>query len=129
MYLKEMQWDDVYWIHLAQNRSKQRGLVNTITDLLVRQHAVKNYQHFTDSTPPSLHVRIKNNLFPKRPDERATCPTYPIIHLITQYNLVNSTKTTDFLITQFSGFASHFRFTILHYKTTTVTFTLITEIN
>jgi hypothetical protein len=35
MDLRERGWEDLDWIHLAQNRDKWRTLVNTIMDLRV----------------------------------------------------------------------------------------------
>jgi len=36
--MKESEWDDVAWIHLAQDRAKKRAAVNTIMDLRLPQH-------------------------------------------------------------------------------------------
>jgi hypothetical protein len=35
MDLREIEWDDIDWIHLAQDRDKWRRLVNTVTNLWV----------------------------------------------------------------------------------------------
>jgi hypothetical protein len=35
MDLREIGWDDVYWIHLAQDRDRWRSLVNTVMNLRV----------------------------------------------------------------------------------------------
>jgi hypothetical protein len=32
MYLREIGWEGVYWIHLAQDRDRWRAVVNTITN-------------------------------------------------------------------------------------------------
>jgi hypothetical protein len=35
MYLREIGWDGIDWIDLAQDRDQCRALVNTVMDLLV----------------------------------------------------------------------------------------------
>jgi hypothetical protein len=35
MDLREIGWEDMYWIHLAQDRDQWRALVNTIMNLPV----------------------------------------------------------------------------------------------
>jgi hypothetical protein len=39
--LKEIGWDDMDWINLAQDRNQWRALVNTVMDLRVPQNAGK----------------------------------------------------------------------------------------
>jgi hypothetical protein len=39
--LREIGWDDVDWIDLAQDRDQWRALVNTVKDLRVPYHARK----------------------------------------------------------------------------------------
>jgi hypothetical protein len=41
MNLREIGWDGMDWIDLAQNRDKWRSLVNTVTNLRVPQNAGK----------------------------------------------------------------------------------------
>jgi hypothetical protein len=33
MYLQEIRWKNIYWIDLAQDRGKWRGLVNAVMNL------------------------------------------------------------------------------------------------
>jgi hypothetical protein len=35
MYLRELGWDGMDWVYLAQNRDQWRALVNTVMNLLV----------------------------------------------------------------------------------------------
>jgi hypothetical protein len=35
MYLKEIEWDGVDWIYVAQDRDRWRAVVNTVMDLWV----------------------------------------------------------------------------------------------
>jgi hypothetical protein len=35
MDLRETGWEDVHWIHLAQDRDKEQALVNTVMNLQV----------------------------------------------------------------------------------------------
>jgi hypothetical protein len=41
IYLREIGWDDMDWIDLAQDRDQWRGFVNTVLNLRVPQHSGK----------------------------------------------------------------------------------------
>jgi hypothetical protein len=41
--LREIGWDDMHWIDLAQNRDQWRALVNTVMNLLVPYNAGKKF--------------------------------------------------------------------------------------
>jgi hypothetical protein len=47
MDLREIGWDDMDWIDLAQNRDQWRALVNTVMNLRVLQNAGKFLSSFT----------------------------------------------------------------------------------
>jgi hypothetical protein len=40
MYLREIEWYDIYWIDLAEDRDQWKALVNTVMDLRVPQNSV-----------------------------------------------------------------------------------------
>jgi hypothetical protein len=39
MYLREIEWGDVYWIYMAQDRDRWLAVVNAVMNVCVRETA------------------------------------------------------------------------------------------
>jgi hypothetical protein len=57
MDLRDIGWDDMDWIHVAQHRDQWRVLVSTVLNLQVPQHAGKFLSGCTIGSFSSTHLR------------------------------------------------------------------------